>query len=100
MNPKWVSAADIPEEEMTRKRGELVEAMDNDPKNAKKPEDVRAKIIDGQLEKYFAELVLMQQAYWQDDSKQVGDIVKEAIAKLGENIVVRRFERMELGVTE
>jgi len=100
MSPKWITPADIPEEEVERKRAELLEAAKNDENNAKKPTDVLDKIIQGQLDKYLDELVLMSQAYWKDDSLKVGDLVKETIAKLGENIVVRQFKRIELGVSE
>lgn len=100
MRPKWVSENDIPEEEKTRKRDELIAAAKTDEKNAKKPEDILNKIIDGQLNKYFGELVLLDQPYWKDDSKTVGDLVKETAAQLGENVVVRRVARFEIGVTE
>lgn len=96
MSPKYVSEADIPAEEMERVRTELMasEAL------AGKPEEMREKIVDGQLKKHFVEQVLMSQAYILDDSKTVEQHVKEAIAKLGENIVVRQFRRIELGVSE
>lgn len=96
MNPKYVSEADIPAEEMERVRTELMasEAL------ASKPEEMREKIVEGQLKKHFVEQVLLSQAYILDDSKTVEQHVKEAIAKLGENIVVRQFRRIELGVSE
>ena len=96
MSPKYVSEADIPAEEMERVKTELMasEAL------AGKPEEMREKIVDGQLKKHFVEQVLMSQAYILDDSKTVEQHVKEAIAKLGENIVVRQFRRIELGVSE
>ena len=96
MSPKYVSEADIPTEEMERVRTELMasEAL------ASKPEEMREKIVEGQLKKHFVEQVLMSQAYILDDSKTVEQHVKEAIAKLGENIVVRQFRRIELGVSE
>ncbi len=100
MRPKWVSQDDIPEAERTRKREELVALAKADPKNANKPAEILDKIIDGQLNKYFSELVLLDQTYWKDDSKTIGTLVKEEMAKLGENIVVRRFARLELGVSE
>lgn len=100
MRPKWVSQDDIPEAERTRKREELVASAKADPKNANKPAAILDKIIDGQLNKYFSELVLLDQTYWKDDSKTIGTLVKEEMAKLGENIVVRRFARLELGVSE
>ena len=96
MSPKYVSEADIPAEEMERVRIELMasEAL------ASKPEEMREKIVEGQLKKHFVEQVLMSQAYILDDSKTVEQHIKEAIAKLGENIVVRQFRRIELGVSE
>lgn len=96
MSPKYVSEADIPAEEMERVRTELMasEAL------ASKPEEMREKIVDGQLKKHFIEQVLLSQTYILDDSKTVEQHVKEAIAKLGENIVVRQFRRIELGVSE
>lgn len=100
MRPKWVSQDDIPEAERTRKREELVASAKAGPKNANKPAEILDKIIDGQLNKYFSELVLLDQTYWKDDSKTIGTLVKEEMAKLGENIVVRRFARLELGVSE
>ncbi|MCG5105927.1 translation elongation factor Ts [Candidatus Saccharibacteria bacterium] len=100
MRSKWVSQDDIPEAERTRKREELVASAKADPKNANKPAEILDKIIDGQLNKYFSELVLLDQTYWKDDSKTIGTLVKEEMAKLGENIVVRRFARLELGVSE
>lgn len=100
MRPKWVSQDDIPEVERTRKREELVASAKADPKNANKSAEILDKIIDGQLNKYFSELVLLDQTYWKDDSKTIGTLVKEEMAKLGENIVVRRFARLELGVSE
>ena len=95
MSPKYVSEADIPAEEMERVKAELIasEAL------ASKPEEMREKIVTGQLNKHFAEQVLMSQAYILDDSKTVEQHIKEAIAKLGENIVVRQFKRIELGVS-
>ena len=96
MSPKYISEADIPAEEMERVKAELMasEAL------ASKPEEMREKIVEGQLKKHFVEQVLMSQAYILDDSKTVEQHIKEAIAKLGENIVVRQFRRIELGVSE
>ena len=96
MSPKYVSEMDIPAEEMERVKTELMasEAL------ASKPEEMREKIVEGQLKKHFVEQVLMSQAYILDDSKTVEQHIKEAIAKLGENIVVRQFRRIELGVSE
>ena len=93
MNPLYVSEADIPEADRKKKIKELEE-------NFKGPENMKDKIIEGQLKKAFAEKVLMSQPYILDDTKTVDQFIKEAIAKTGENITVRQFKRLELGVTE
>lgn len=96
MSPRYATEADIPAEEFERVKAEKIEAI----KNEGKPADMAEKIVAGQLKKHFAEQVLMSQSYILDDSKTVEDHVKEAIAKLGENIVVGQFKRIELGVNE
>lgn len=65
--------------------------------NEAKPEKVIDRIVDGKLEKYLSEIVLLEQAFVKDTDKTVGDVVKEMIAKLGENILVKRFCRFRLG---
>ncbi len=96
MNPKYVTEAEIPAEEMDRVRSEYAEKAKNDGK----PADIAEKIVDGQVRKHFAEQVLMSQAFILDDGKTVEAYVKENIAKLGENMVIRQFKRIELGVNE
>lgn len=96
MNPTYANIDDVPADERDRVKAEL---MASDAL-ASKPEDMREKIVAGQLDKHFAEQVLMSQTYILDDSKTVADHVKESIAKLGENIVIRQFKRIELGVSE
>lgn len=96
MSPRYVSEAEIPEEERARVKQELLES----DALKSKPAEMREKIVDGQLNKHFVDQVLLSQTYILDDSKTVEDHVKESIAKLGENIVVRQFKRIELGVTE
>ena len=93
MNPLYVSEADIPEADRAKKVKELEE-------NFKGPVNMKDKIIEGQLKKAFADKVLMSQPYILDDTKTVDQFIKEAIAKTGENITVRQFKRLELGVTE
>jgi elongation factor Ts len=96
MSPKYVTEADIPAEEVDRFKAEAMERV----KNEGKPAEIAEKIIEGQVKKHFAEQVLMSQAFILDDKKSVQDYIKENIAKLGENIVVRQFKRIELGVNE
>ena len=93
MNPLYVSEDDIPEDVKKAKKKEL-EA------NFKGPENMKDKILEGQIKKAFSDKVLMNQPYILDDSKTVEQFIKEAIAKTGENITVKQFKRIELGVTE
>ncbi len=65
--------------------------------NEGKPANIIDKIVDGKVEKYFAEVVLLEQPFIKDPDKTVGDLVKETIGSLGENIIVKRFVRFALG---
>lgn len=94
MAPEYVSEEDIPAEEVERVKAELLASEDLQ----KKPEEMREKIVEGQLKKHFAEKVLLSQAYILDDSMTVEGRIKEQIAKSGENIRVSQFKRIELGV--
>lgn len=94
MAPEYTSEADIPAEEFERVKNEALERV----KAEGKPADIAEKIVEGQVKKHFSEKVLLSQTYIMDDSKTVEEYVKENIAKLGENLVVRQFKRIELGV--
>lgn len=96
MSPIYVSEDDIPTEEVERVREE---AKSSDSLKGK-PADMLDKIVEGQVKKHFADKVLLNQSYIMDDSKTVGDFLKETIAKTGENVVIRRFKRIELGVND
>ncbi len=93
MSPLYVSIEDVPENVMSAKKKEF-EA------DFKGPENMKDQIIEGKIKKAFSDKVLMEQPYILDDTKTVAQFIKEAIAKTGENIVVRQFKRLELGVTE
>ena len=93
MAPLYVSEDDIPEADRQAKLKEL-EA------NFKGPENMKDKILEGQMKKAFADKVLMNQPYILDDTKTVAEFIKEAIAKTGENIAIKQFKRLELGVSE
>ena len=93
MSPLYVSEEDIPEDIRSAKMAEL-EA------NFKGPENMKDQILAGQAKKAFADKVLLNQPYILDDTKTVEQYIKDNIAKMGENITVRQFRRIELGVTE
>jgi elongation factor Ts len=65
--------------------------------NEGKPEKIVDKIVDGKIEKYYTEVVLMEQLFVKDNDKTIGDIVKAAVASLGENVAIKRFARFRLG---
>lgn len=96
MAPEYVSEADIPAAEMERVRSEAKERTTAEGK----PADMIDKIVDGQVKKHFSEKVLLNQAYIMDDSMTVGTFLKENIGRMGENIIIRQFKRIELGVNE
>jgi len=96
MAPVYVSEADIPTKELKRVRDEAMEIA----KTSGKPAAMIDKIVDGQVKKHFAEKVLMSQEFIKNDKQTVADFVKENISKTGENLIIRQFKRIELGVSE
>ena len=93
MDPKYVTFEDVPASELKAKKKEFEDKF-------KGPENMKDQIIEGQLKKAFSDKVLMEQPYILDDSLTVAGFIQEAIAKTGENITIRQFKRLELGVTD
>lgn len=94
--PQYISSDDISTDEKARVETEFSEKA----KSEGKPADKLEKIVAGQVAKYFAEKTLLDQPFVKNPDQTIGDLVKEHIAKLGENIVVRQICRIELGVSE
>jgi len=92
LRPQITTIESIPADVVEAKRAELMA----DEVTLGKPEAVRSQIIEGQLKKWFAEVVLVEQTF-RDQDRTVGALITEAIAKTGENMRVRRFVRYELG---
>ena len=92
MGPKYVSIDAIPAEELEVKKAELLA----DESLQSKPEEIRERIVEGQLNKWYKEVVLYEQTF-RDTEMTVGDLVTDAVARIGENIRVRRFVRFQLG---
>ena len=92
-SPEYVSIEDVPAEERARVTAEFTEKV----KAEGKPENMVPQIVEGMLKKHFAEKALLEQPFIKNPDQTVGQYVKEHVAKLGENIVVRRFSRMALG---
>ncbi|WP_243094155.1 translation elongation factor Ts [Thermus thalpophilus] len=93
MNPRYISAEEIPAEELEKERQIYIQAALNEGK----PQQIAEKIAEGRLKKYLEEVVLLEQPFVKDEKVKVKELIQEAIAKTGENIVVRRFCRLELG---
>ncbi len=92
-SPEYVSSREVPlavREKVTAEFTETAQA-------GNKPADIVKKIVEGQVNKYFAERCLLDQPFVKNPDQTVGDYVKEHIARLGENIVIRRFARLALG---
>ncbi|MGB3975386.1 MAG: translation elongation factor Ts [bacterium] len=94
MNPRYVSSEDIPEDVLEREKdiykGQVLE-MGN------KPANIVDKIVQGKLTKFYSLVCLLDQPFVKDDSMTIQELLKGKIAKLGENIVIKRFSRIALG---
>ena len=92
-NPSYTRREDVPEDVIAAERDALLRQTIEEGK----PENVAEKIVEGRLNKFLAEIVLLDQPYVKDDKKSVGELVKESAATLGENIQVGRFSRISIG---
>jgi elongation factor Ts len=90
--PVYVDEASIPPDALEAKKAELLK----DESVQKKPENIRAQIVEGQLKKWYSQVCLLDQPF-RDEERTVGDLVTEKIATIGEHIRVRRFVRYALG---
>ncbi len=87
-NPSYLSMNDVPEEKKTAALSVFEKEVEG------KPEDMKAKILDGKLASYFKDQVLLEQPFIKDDSKAVKDLVAEATQKFGERVEITNFSRM------
>ncbi len=95
-SPKYIRVEDIPAAEMEHE-AEIAKAR---AKEEGKPDNVAVKVVEGRLEKYKDEVVLLRQPYIRDETLTVEKLLLQTIAATGENIVIRRFQRWELGESE
>ncbi len=93
MSPKYVSPEEVPDEVIEKER----EILKEQARSEGKPENVIDKIVEGRLAKFFTENCLLQQPWIKDSTKTIEDLINEYIAKLGENIKVKRFCRFQIG---
>ncbi len=92
-NPRYVSREDVPEAELEKEK----EIMKAQVIESGKPAEIADKIAEGKIEKFFEENCLIDQVYIRDSKVKINDLLQALIAKVGENIKVRRFTRYQLG---
>jgi elongation factor Ts len=92
-NPLVVRREELSQEQIVAER----EIYRTQALNEGKPEKIVDKIVDGKIDKYYAEVCLMEQAYVKDPDKTINDLINETIGKIGENMSIRRFVRFRLG---
>lgn len=93
MNPLYLDEASIPQEVIDKER-EIYRA---EMAGSNKPEDIMAKIIDGKVAKYYADVCVLRQPFVKDETMTIEEVVKSGIARMGENIQLKRFVRFHLG---
>jgi elongation factor Ts len=96
-DPRYATRDQVPSAELDKEREIMREQLKNDPKNASKPAEVLDKIIEGRLNKFYEENVLVDQPFVKDPSKTIGELVAEKIGSIKENISIRRFTRYKMG---
>jgi len=92
-NPKYISKEEIPEAELEREK----EVMKAQVIESGKPANIAEKIVEGKIEKFFEEVCLLNQTHIRDSKVKIDDLLQALIAKIGENIKIRRFTRFQLG---
>jgi len=92
MNPEYVSPDTVPAEEVEKQRTFFTEQMASE----NKPDDIKAKIVEGKINKWFADVCLTKQAFFKDEEKTIEQMLTELIAKTGEKVVIARFVRYEM----
>jgi elongation factor Ts len=95
--PRYVSRDEVTADVLDKERDIARKQAKNDPKNANKPEQVIDKIVEGRLNKFYEEFVLLDQPFIKEASQTVGEMVTEKVAKTGEKITIRRFARYKMG---
>ena len=95
--PRYVSRDEVTADVLDKEREIARKQAKNDPKNANKPDQVIDRIVEGRLNKFYEEFVLLDQPFIKEPAQTVGEMVTEKIAKTGEKITIRRFARYKMG---
>ena len=94
--PRYVSREEVPADELESERA----IYRKQAEASGKPAQVIERIVDGQVERFYKDVVLLEQAFVKQSDRTIGDLVKEAIVRFGVNVAVRRFARFQLGETQ
>lgn len=90
MNPRFASVDAVPAEELEKEKDTHMQDLEG------KPEEVKERIVEGKLQKFYKDSVLLKQSFFLDDSKTIEDLLNDLITKIGEKIVVKGFSRFEV----
>ncbi len=93
--PRWLGREDVPAAELEKER----EIYRVQARQSGKPEKVIERIIEGQVERFYKDMCLLEQPFIKQSDRTVGEIVQDAVVRLGEHVAIRRFARFELGET-
>jgi elongation factor Ts len=96
-SPSYVRREEVPQDVIAKEKEIAMEQLKNDPKNANKPENVMEKIIEGRINKFFEEIVLLEQPFVKDPAITIGEMITQKVATIKENITIRRFSRYKMG---
>ncbi len=97
LNPQVIRRSEVDPALIEHERKIQLGILKEDPKNANKPDAILEKIIEGRMDKFYQDIVLLEQPFLMDDSKTIEQLLKETVAEVGESIEIRRFARFQLG---
>ncbi len=92
-SPRWIQRDDVPNEDIDKERS----IYESQARESGKPENIIPRIVDGKIENFYREICLLEQPFIKKPDESVLEIIKEYIAKFGENIRVKRFARFKIG---
>ncbi len=95
--PRYITREEVPDDAVQEEKQMQLRILKEDDKNKSKPDNILEKIIEGRMDKWYGEVVLMEQPFIKDDSKTIADLLQETVAEIGESVQISRFSRFALG---
>ena len=99
-NPLYISRSDVPEDIINKEKEIILAQLQSDPKNAQKPAHILNTIVEGKLERFYQTTCLLDQTFIKDPDITIQQLLNSKIQEIGENIVIRRFVRFQVGETQ